>query len=264
MIRNTLPFATVPEWLLDADLSDRAVRLYAVLVRHADRGGHAHPSRRGLANRLRCSESSLDRAVKELVGCGALTVTNRPSHHGDWDVNDYELRPGGVTGEATGGVTGDEGNESPSEREESIESPSDSLPRRGTAFERFWKLYPLKVEKVGARAKFAAALRRGVNPEAIIAGAERYRDDPNREDGYTKHPTTWLNNGCWEDEPIKPRRSRDPRPRDIAGEHLAEALQLAELEGGGNDEGFAGEGLGRAARGGVDAHAGGQRRALPR
>jgi helix-turn-helix protein len=125
-IRNTLPFATVPEWLLlDPRASDRAVRLYGVLIRHADRSGRAHPSRRRLAHMLGCSESSLDRAMKELVEVGALEVQRKTSDSGDWDVNDYILHPGGVTDEptpgvtteATGGVTDDEQNESHLERE---------------------------------------------------------------------------------------------------------------------------------------------------
>lgn len=69
-------------------------------------------------------------------------------------------------------------------------------------FGAFWNAYPRKVEKAGARRKFASLLAGGADPEEIIAGASRYAADPNREDGYTKHPTTWLNNGCWSDAAI--------------------------------------------------------------
>lgn len=120
------PFAMVPEWLLDSEVSDRAVRLYAMLRRYADSAGRAYPSRRRLGERLGCSEKSVDRTIGELVECGVLVVTPRFSDRGDRAANDYRLvdertpvSPGGVTGGptplVTGGPTpldtGDEGKE---------------------------------------------------------------------------------------------------------------------------------------------------------
>jgi hypothetical protein len=76
-------------------------------------------------------------------------------------------------------------------------------------FEAFWAVYPRKVGKPKARAAFDSALRRA-SIEQIIAGAERYRDDPNRSDEFTAHPTTWLNRDGWDDDPQPPRRGRGP------------------------------------------------------
>jgi hypothetical protein len=69
-------FAIIPEWLLDADISDAAVRLYAVLLRYGNSSGARMPSRSTLAGRLR-KRSSVDRAMKELVGIGAVRVEHR-------------------------------------------------------------------------------------------------------------------------------------------------------------------------------------------
>ena len=56
-------FSIVPEWVLDADISDAAVRLYAVLLRYGQSSGQRMPSRRTLADRLRKkSVDSVDRA----------------------------------------------------------------------------------------------------------------------------------------------------------------------------------------------------------
>lgn len=96
MIRNTLPFATVPEWLLYAEVSDRAVRLYAILVRHADQNGQARPSRRRLAELMGCSVDSIDRALGELKAVGALEVMHRRREDdGAQATNEYVLHPGG-------------------------------------------------------------------------------------------------------------------------------------------------------------------------
>ncbi len=71
-------FSIVPEWVLDADVSDAAVRLYAVLLRFGATSGQRMPSRRTLADRLRKkSVDSVDRALKELVAVGAVEVTRR-------------------------------------------------------------------------------------------------------------------------------------------------------------------------------------------
>jgi hypothetical protein len=77
-IRLERRFAIIDEWLLDLDISDRAVRLYAVLARYADSETHkAYPSRSTLAERLRCSKASVDRASQELVDAGAMTKKQR-------------------------------------------------------------------------------------------------------------------------------------------------------------------------------------------
>ncbi|WP_405490402.1 hypothetical protein [Nocardia sp. NBC_00511] len=70
-------FAILPEWVIDAEISDRAVRLYAVLRRFANGELKARPSRAKLAVRLRTSLSSLDRALRELQVIGAITVRHR-------------------------------------------------------------------------------------------------------------------------------------------------------------------------------------------
>jgi hypothetical protein len=75
------------------------------------------------------------------------------------------------------------------------------------SFAEFWREYPRRDKKLGAEAKFKAAVKRGVDPGVIIAGASRYRDDPNRDPRYTMLPTTWLNNGCWDDGPLPARGS---------------------------------------------------------
>src|SRR6185437_14004222 len=71
-------FAIVPEWLLDADVSDVAIRLYAVLLRYGQSSGARMPGRATLARRLRKkSVDTIDRAMRELVAIGAVTIEHR-------------------------------------------------------------------------------------------------------------------------------------------------------------------------------------------
>lgn len=100
-VRASDYFAIIPEWVLDADVSANAIRLYAVLNRYANDRGRAWPSRRTLADRLRVSASTIDRAKDELVGIGALTVEARISPAGDPTSNLFtiHIRPvGNVAG----------------------------------------------------------------------------------------------------------------------------------------------------------------------
>mgnify|MGYP001047285910 CR=1 FL=1 len=69
-------------------------------------------------------------------------------------------------------------------------------------FEDWWKLYPLKKSKAGAQRSFEKIVNSGqATIEELCAGAMRYAAErTNQDPKYTKHPTTWLNQGCWADE----------------------------------------------------------------
>jgi hypothetical protein len=71
-------FAIVPEWVIDAEISDSAFRLYSVLLRYGQSSGARMPSRATLARRLKKrSVDSVDRAMRELVAAGAVVVERR-------------------------------------------------------------------------------------------------------------------------------------------------------------------------------------------
>lgn len=81
-------------------------------------------------------------------------------------------------------------------------------------FARFWNVYPRKVGKGEARKVWAKLRKNGVDLEAVIAGAERYRDDPARQRKdleYTKHPGPWLNAERWTDMPAAEHDNAAPR-----------------------------------------------------
>lgn len=77
---------------------------------------------------------------------------------------------------------------------------------KNSAFAVFWDHYPRKVGKRAAEKAWMQATRT-TPADIIIAGAIAYANDPNREDTFTAHPSTWLNAGRWEDEPLPERTS---------------------------------------------------------
>lgn len=100
------------------------------------------------------------------------------------------------------------------------------------AFDLFWMAYPRKQEKTAARKKFTQLTtgKNAVDPQAIITGAARYAADPNREPEYTKLAPTWLNKGCWEDDPLPSRHARRSRQDNIMAQEI-ESARAADAQG---------------------------------
>jgi hypothetical protein len=83
-------------------------------------------------------------------------------------------------------------------------SPTPDSPQRSSypdEFEHVWNLYPLKRDKKAAYKAYLKASKE-VTKDALIEGVVRYRDDPNRKPQFTKHFSTWLNAGSWDDEAL--------------------------------------------------------------
>lgn len=83
--------------------------------------------------------------------------------------------------------------------------PAPPALERDRQFGEFWTAYPRKIAKKDARRAWDKAIKDGADPTLIAAVAKRYAtEQAGREPKYTKHPATWLNKGCWEDEPEQP------------------------------------------------------------
>lgn len=94
---------------------------------------------------------------------------------------------------------------------------------------KFWTTYPRRQGKADAFKRYALAIRRGVDPEAIQRAAEQYAASRQGEDPtYTAMPSTWLNQGRWDDElPVRPsaavvdRKTFEEQRDDVVAERIA-------------------------------------------
>lgn len=77
---------------------------------------------------------------------------------------------------------------------------------RTNRFEEFWEAYPRKDDKKKAHTIYDR-IAKTIPEQTIIDGARRYAADPNRDPAYTKYPTTWLNAGAWDNQPLPSRAS---------------------------------------------------------
>lgn len=234
-------------WVWEHSRAKGTARLVLLaLADHAGAdGGDAYPSVRRLSVRCGISTRSVQGALKVLVALGELEVEDQAGPRG---VNRYrlsmtpaesappqELRPAdpAPTPRRIASVPPQNLHPTPADPapEPTTNRPDPSLNRRAiaAAFDEWWKHYPLKKAKGAARPAFEKALKK-VTLEVLIAGADSYATDPARDPDFTKHPKTWLNGECWEDQPEQERR----RSKAVnAAERFAErhSPRLPELTG---------------------------------
>jgi hypothetical protein len=70
-------------------------------------------------------------------------------------------------------------------------------------FEAFWNAYPRRIAKKAAFKAFECAVREGAEIEKIlssVAAYKRWLSNPDTWRPEPAHPTTWLNQGRWDDE----------------------------------------------------------------
>jgi hypothetical protein len=96
----------------------------------------------------------------------------------------------------------------PEERRGEVEK---EVKERCCAFDAFWLQYPNKKSKKKARAIYEGVVSRGEATHEVLLGAViKYAASDEVMRGYAKHPTTWLNGGCWDDEPTPAKKQTSP------------------------------------------------------
>jgi hypothetical protein len=131
-----------------------------------------------------------------------------PRPDGTLDYKESEIRESVASPpETLAPVTGEQRNRGTVEQGNSSSSPAKP---NADEFLDWYLEYPRKESK-GVAEKAYAKARKIATAEELVEGAIRYRDDPNREDQFTKLPATWLNGKCWEDGPL-PTRGQQQRP----------------------------------------------------
>lgn len=223
-------FAMIPEWVLYGDISPAAVRVFGCLHRFANgQTAKCHPSRQTIAKLCRISVKSVDRALDELIGLGAVTcvkrwidaegeITEDPAQGVEFTSNEYtvimtlprvNLTPPLGKSDATGRDKND--TQTKASNNQSQEPKSSSSVDEG--FTEFWNLYPRKVGKDAAIIAYRRALKKAKHQD-ILAGLHLYLLTCPKEKHFIAHPTTWLNQGRWADETDQPKP--DPTPTQPA------------------------------------------------
>ena len=219
-INTDLRFSIIPEWVLDADISDRAVRMYAILARYADNETlQAFPSRETLGKRAFCRLKAVTQAIDELVSIGAVIKQHRKQ--GDsYQSNLYTLRrvgpiltpPRVIPDRGVGSdLTPPRVSDGPLTRTTELEPLNDIQHldeerqlKLQQEFNAFWQIYPRKLGKGEAKGAFVKAVDK-FGADVVLEGARRFASDPNLPSPqFIPRAATWLNQERWDDEPYSP------------------------------------------------------------
>lgn len=221
-------------WRLDLPTVEKMVLL--IIADHAnDEGTQAYPSQATMAAKASISIRTVQRSVNTLVNRGFIRVFKGAGGSADcrddrrphlYQINIDKLRGDNMT-PRQGVVSGATTATSTGRHSRPMNHPNDSS-NEPSSFDVFWKTYPRRVGKQAAQKAFLKALK-AATAEEIIGGAKRYAEDPNRAASFTAHPTTWLNAGRWNDEPLPPRikTAEERRAEELA---LLEKRRQAERE----------------------------------
>lgn len=163
------------------------------LADHADHDGFCWPSLTRIATYCKVNRANVSRNLKKLIESGEVQRITPGNQN---TTTKYRVQVGAEAhlGAVAQLGVGAEAHHEPSIYP-SIESIKGETPENDY-FDEFWKQYPRKVAKAEARKAYVKALGKSSHEE-IMAGLARYDPDPE----YTCHPTTWLNQERWTDEP---------------------------------------------------------------
>jgi len=85
-----------------------------------------------------------------------------------------------------------------------VKNNNPPTPQGGEGFENFWKIYPRKVNKVGAKRSWTRLRPSKEKTNEIIQAVEKWKQTEQwQKDGgqFIPHPTTFLNQQRWENIP---------------------------------------------------------------
>jgi hypothetical protein len=217
-----------------------------VLAEYADEADSCYPSQATIAAATEQSVRTVRGQLADLEAAGLLRREHRARPDGGRTSDRYYLLrdpdpPADVAGAPRQPTTPPPGSPLPvppgsllppnSQGEQPAEQPTprgDAAAVLAAGFDRFWHAYPRATAKGDARKAWPAAVKAAGGIEAIVEGAARYAADPNRDDRFTAHASTWLRAERWADPPLPPRGT-GPNPakvrpidtnRDAAGGRL--------------------------------------------
>lgn len=228
-------------------LSDAAHRAWFNILCLSSANGGAVPSDKILKIKLRLSSKKLEKVLDELRQAGLFDTTEdglETPHN--WGKRQYQsdtstprvkrFREKQRNVSVTPPDNRVQSTETEKKKEPSLRSaPALNPDWPDDAFEQFYAAYPRKTEKLDAQKALEKVRKKHRVPWPDLIGAvARYAAvaDPQ----FTKHPSTWLNKGCWADQQQKnghrPANSSRKSNSDDFFAGLAEAAADIPRDGG--------------------------------
>jgi hypothetical protein len=223
-------FTQVPNaWLRDPNLSLGAKGLLAQLLSHAP-GWEV--SQESLARANKVGKGAIRTLIGELLSEGYLTRSKERTRLERGYLGGYVYTTQDPTKSDNptfeNPTLEDTLHKNTITKEEQLKEiyPQENLGERFADyhFERFWELYPKKVEKIDARKAFRKALEE-YDAKDVLDGVERLAADPNLPPKqFIPYPASWLRAGGWTNEPYPPReQTAEEKAERLAHQRRLEA-----------------------------------------
>lgn len=216
------------------------------LADYANDAGKCWPSIRSIAEKARMTERGVQKILRTLEDQGWVETAVGNGRKG---CSEYTLNP--ERGSPPNEVHPERGdtktpNDDAKTPNESAKNPEPRSPEplrtvknrhlepsygSNDLFDRFWAVVPRKKKKQEAKKAFDKACRQA-DPEQIIKAMELFaitqRDtDPQ----FIPHPTSWLNQGRWEDEPDhQPENIHDQLSQQMEQAHGIPTARISDCE----------------------------------
>ena len=202
-------------WAFDVEgLTSTQKFILVVLGNYADEDNRCFPGQERIASVVGVTRQTVSQNLKALEGFGFISRERRERENGSRTSDRFVLHVGGNVGKLNVGQTVGQCrdfHESMSAKQGdqnlkiTISEPSDG-DLLDLSFERFYRTYPKKVGKQDAMRAFRKAVKVAGGVEVVLAGVDRYAADPNLPPKqFIPNPSTWLNRGSWDDEPLPER-----------------------------------------------------------
>ena len=158
-----------------------------MLANYADEHGKCYPSQKHIAQMCGCSRVAVNKHIKILEKDNFITITKGASvfsykiYKLNFSVKEFNLA--------------------------SKVSLHNTQDKHISAFDDFWGACPNKKAKLKAQQIYSKLIKdKVVDENTLLKAMQNYAASVKHEDPkYICHPTTWLNQGRWEDEIIVPK-----------------------------------------------------------
>jgi len=204
-------------WEFTTTFGDRAIRTWLQILAFLDRSENQWRVSGDwlgtLSRMVRQSSANCSRQVRWMVEKQWLQVGETAADGSPLVFKASNWRKYNRTQEhKRSGLTPDKGADRDPLLSYSLPTPTPKEDIRATAFDDFWKCYP---RKKGKKAAAKAFLKATDKPplDVLIAKLNQQKQSMDwKKDGgkYIPHPSTWLNEGRWDDEVDAPQKERLP------------------------------------------------------
>ncbi|MGW6008641.1 hypothetical protein [Streptomyces sp. NPDC055210] len=191
----------------------------------SDVAGPEGTSNSGVAgpNETPNSDTSTESDVPKKTGYSGVAGPNRNSCRSESDLptpstssttSSTTSAAAAAETDSASGTLFDEPGPAPAAKKPKRRAAASSEPTDPEAFDAFWKAFPRRVEKQDTVRAWNKAVAAGTLPDKILRTAQAYAIERRGEDPkFTKYPATWLNKGCYDDEPTPPGPIRGAQHR---------------------------------------------------